>query len=119
MHRVIPRIHYRLALVEVGYPLRYLRGTKELIHGTRTAYIGESGIRSMASSNVLPPAAWEAFKKCRRLHRDISVNNIILVKKDNEWRDGILIDWEISTKAGESCKADDHERNVSGIWPSF
>ena len=40
-HRLASRIHYRLALMEVGYPLRYLQGTKELIHGTRTAYIGK------------------------------------------------------------------------------
>lgn len=41
------------------------------------------------------------------------MNNVILVKKDNEVREGVLIDWEISTRAGDSGKADDFERNVS------
>lgn len=32
--------HYRIAFVEVGYPLSTLSGTKELIHGTLTAFYG-------------------------------------------------------------------------------
>lgn len=39
--RITPRIHYRVASVEVGYPLSTFRGTRELIHGGRCAYMGE------------------------------------------------------------------------------
>lgn len=39
-NRIAPRVHYRMALVEVGYPLKYLTGTKELLHATYTAFIG-------------------------------------------------------------------------------
>lgn len=39
--RLNPHIHYRMAAVEVGYALRHLLGTKELIHATFKAFIGE------------------------------------------------------------------------------
>lgn len=41
------------------------------------------------------------------------MNNIILVRKDEEWRIGYLIDWELSTKVGKSGRARDHDRAVS------
>lgn len=34
-------VHYRMASVEVGFSLKYLMGTKELLHATLKAYIGE------------------------------------------------------------------------------
>ena len=37
---ITPHIHYRLALVEVGYPLKNLVGTKELMHATHNAFSG-------------------------------------------------------------------------------
>lgn len=37
---IVPHVHYRMALSEVGYPLKNLLGTKELIHATLTAFIG-------------------------------------------------------------------------------
>ena len=33
--------HYRIAFIEVGYPLSTLSGTKELMHGTLTAFYGK------------------------------------------------------------------------------
>lgn len=40
-YRLIAHVHYRMAMVEVGYPLKFLLGTKELIHTTLKAFIGE------------------------------------------------------------------------------
>lgn len=37
---ITPHTHYRLALVEVGYPLKNLVGTKELMHATHNAFSG-------------------------------------------------------------------------------
>ena len=42
--RFAPHTHYRMASVEVGYPLSTFRGTRELIHGGRCAYMGESDV---------------------------------------------------------------------------
>lgn len=42
---ITPHVHYRMALAEVGYTLKYLMGTKELIHATLNAFIG--GFASM------------------------------------------------------------------------
>lgn len=41
-------------------------------------------------------ASMDARQKSNRLHRDISIHNIILVRKGDEVRIGILIDWETS-----------------------
>ncbi len=39
-HVVVKRIHYRLVLDIAGYTLLRLRGTSELLHGTRDAFRG-------------------------------------------------------------------------------
>lgn len=49
----------------------------------------------------------------KRLHRDISLNNIILVQKGKKWRTGILVDWELSSAVGEDGKVNDTARVVS------
>ncbi|KAH9889370.1 hypothetical protein C8Q73DRAFT_654273 [Cubamyces lactineus] len=76
MHR-----HYRLVTHTVGYPLRSLRGTEELLFATYDVFI----------------AMQDALTKDSRIHRDLSVGNIILVKEpDRAVRRGYLIDWESS-----------------------
>lgn len=40
--QVVKRVHYRMASVEVGYPLDTFRGLKELIHGGRCAFLGKT-----------------------------------------------------------------------------
>lgn len=39
--RSTPHVHYRMASIEVGYPLSSFRGTKDLIHGGRCGYLGK------------------------------------------------------------------------------
>lgn len=60
-------------------------------------------------------AAWSAYVLCKRLHRDISLNNIILVKKRGKWRVGYLVDWEFSCKTDAEGRAEDNARSVSGL----
>ena len=56
----------------------------------------------------------DAKEKYGRIHRDISVDNIILVrKKKGERRTGILVDWELSTKINEEGEVEDNDKPVS------
>lgn len=56
---------------------------------------------------------------CKRLHRDISLDNIILVKKRGKWRIGIVVDWELSNRIGRSGKARNYARSVSIAGPDL
>ena len=48
----------------------------------------------------------DAFAKDRRLHRDLSVGNVILVKENgSNIRRGYLIDWESSCEVDASDEA--------------
>ncbi|KAH8118265.1 hypothetical protein DFH11DRAFT_659358 [Phellopilus nigrolimitatus] len=96
--KVTPHVHYRLALKEVGYGLEEFNGTHELLLCTQDAYF----------------AILDAKRLADTLHRDISMNNIILVRCADGRRRGILIDWELSCKTSNDGKARDHWR--SGTW---
>lgn len=37
---VTERTHYRMASIEVGYPLEMFRGTKELVHAGKCGFLG-------------------------------------------------------------------------------
>ncbi|KAI0357832.1 hypothetical protein OH77DRAFT_1305388 [Trametes cingulata] len=96
---VVAHIHYRLVLGTVGYGLKRFRGTDELLHAT---YDGFQAMR-------------DAYSKASRLHRDISVGNIILVKEaPGDVRKGYLIDWEGSSRVdGEGRSL---EKCRMGTW---
>lgn len=57
---------------------------------------------------------YEALEKCNRLHHDISVGNIILIRELDKDGNRIfraeLIDWELSSKASAMAE---HELTVS------
>ncbi|KAH9941990.1 hypothetical protein B0H21DRAFT_893184 [Amylocystis lapponica] len=76
-----PHVHYRLVTSTVGYPLAQFIGTQELLQTTFHAF----------------EAMKDAFAH-GRLHRDISLGNIILVRSraGKQEREGCLIDWELS-----------------------
>ncbi|KAJ8496247.1 hypothetical protein ONZ51_g1188 [Trametes cubensis] len=87
---VIALRHYRLVTYTVGYSLKSLRGTDELLRATYDAFI----------------AMRDALAKDSRIHRDLSVGNIILVKRPGDaTRSGYLIDWETSDRVDEQGKA--------------
>ncbi|KAJ3002982.1 hypothetical protein NUW54_g5551 [Trametes sanguinea] len=93
------RRHYRLVASTVGYSIKTLRGTEELLHSTYDVFI----------------AMKDALEKDSRIHRDLSVGNIILVKEPGRAiRRGYLIDWDASDRtddAGESLHA-----GRAGTW---
>lgn len=50
-------------------------------------------------------AAWAAHDLCGRNHRNISLRNIIIVKKYGKCRVGYLINWELSKQASTKPQA--------------
>ncbi|QRV95282.1 kinase domain protein [Ceratobasidium sp. AG-Ba] len=75
---LFPRQHYRVVFEEIGTPVRHLRSYKDMI----TAIKGGSG-------------GIHAFHLTQRVHRDISSENILLVKEVKAEGDlGIIIDLE-------------------------
>ncbi|RDX49871.1 hypothetical protein OH76DRAFT_1350143 [Lentinus brumalis] len=97
---VSQRRHYRIVLEPVGYDVRYLRGTEELLHASYDIFI----------------AMQDALAKDSRVHRDISAGNIILVREyeGQTVRKGYLIDWESSCTVDESGLAVKAGR--AGTW---
>ncbi|KAL7277716.1 hypothetical protein ACG7TL_008652 [Trametes sanguinea] len=93
------RRHYRLVTHTVGQSFKMLRGTEELLHSAYDVFI----------------AMRDALAKDSRIHRDLSVGNIILVKEtDRAIRKGYLIDWDASDRVdeqGESLQA-----GRAGTW---
>ncbi|TBU27058.1 hypothetical protein BD309DRAFT_859388 [Dichomitus squalens] len=93
------RRHYRVVLGTVGYGISRLRGAEELLHAGYDVYV----------------AMRDAFDKDSRVHRDLSVGNIILVKHpDHPVRKGYLIDWEVSCKVDDAGEA--REVGRVGTW---
>ncbi|KAL5522450.1 hypothetical protein ACEPAG_8466 [Sanghuangporus baumii] len=91
--------HCRVVLKQAGYSLRTFRGSRELFDGARGAL----------------EALDSAYKRCRRIHRDVSLDNIILYRSvASEPRRGLLVDWEFSTLVDENGKAMDDLR--CGTW---
>ncbi|KAI0935442.1 hypothetical protein AcV7_003874 [Taiwanofungus camphoratus] len=96
---VTPHVHYRLTLSTVGYALQTFRGSEELLHCTYGAFHAMLGARN----------------KNNRLHRDISLGNIIMVKEPSSpIRRGYLVDWELSCYVDRQGQARQYER--TGTW---
>ncbi|KAI0688873.1 hypothetical protein C8Q76DRAFT_685963 [Earliella scabrosa] len=92
-------VHYRIVLGTVGYGLERFRGTSELLHATYDVF----------------QAMKDALRLDSRLHRDISIGNIILVKESHgDVRRGYLVDWESSTRTDANGKA--LEAGRAGTW---
>ncbi|KAH9932687.1 uncharacterized protein BXZ73DRAFT_101229 [Epithele typhae] len=94
------RRHYRLVLGTVGRPFSTQRGTKELLHACHDVFT----------------AMRDALARDRRLHRDISTGNIVLVQEpDSETRRGYLIDWELSSRVRADGRAE-KSKSVGTAW---
>ncbi|KAH9849520.1 hypothetical protein C2E23DRAFT_737111 [Lenzites betulinus] len=95
-----PRRHYRMVTDVAGYSLNAIRGTDELLHATYDAF------KAMCS----------ALNKASRIHRDLSVGNIILVREPGQSiRRGYLIDWESSDLADGVNGIAEHSGRA-GTW---
>ncbi|KAH9915713.1 hypothetical protein B0H21DRAFT_713571 [Amylocystis lapponica] len=90
--------HYRLVSKTVGYPLKRFVDAKELLRAAFDAY----------------QALTSAYDKNMRLHRDISIGNIILVRETaRKERRGVLFNWEFSSIINSNA-ARGYER--TGTW---
>ncbi|KAH9946601.1 hypothetical protein B0H21DRAFT_693419 [Amylocystis lapponica] len=93
--------HYRLVSKTVGYPLKHFVDAGELLQGTFDAY----------------EAMTSAYVNNRRLHRDISIGNIILVREtEGTQRRGILIDWELSSIIEDDGDVNVRHSGRTGTW---
>ena len=69
---------------------------------------------AIASGLTLVVALDSAYEYNRRLHRDVSLDNIILVRNRNSGeREGRLVDWEFSTIENPDSPGGDYFRSVS------
>ena len=105
---VYKQVHHRLVLGTVGYSLRRFKDTEELMHATYDVFTGVSSpILSFKNIVHAHLAMRDAQTKASRIHRDISIGNVILVReRDREIRRGYLIDWEASSEidgSGQAC----------------
>lgn len=66
-------------------------------------------------------AILQALVKCKRHHCDVSINNILIVRKKGTFYVGNLIDWEFSCKSKEKEEAGLYNRFVRASYhlPSF
>ncbi|KAI0634082.1 hypothetical protein C8Q77DRAFT_1217385 [Trametes polyzona] len=99
MISVATHVHYRVVFGTVGYPLKRFKGTRELLHATYDVF----------------QAMRDALDKDSRLHRDISIGNVLLVKDEtSNCRKGYLIDWEASSRVDNEGKS--LRRSRMGTW---
>ncbi|KAI0664001.1 hypothetical protein C8Q70DRAFT_905844 [Cubamyces menziesii] len=96
---VSKRRHYRLVTQTVGSSLSSVRGTEELLYATYDILL----------------AMKDALAKDSRIHRDLSVGNIILVKEPGRAiRRGYLIDWDASERVND--KGESLHAGRAGTW---
>ncbi len=113
----IRRRHHRLVMGTVGYNLNRLRGTEELLHATYDVYTGgyiwRHGSVLFCCLLILSLAMRDVLAKDSRIHRDISVGNVILVQQPGKAvRSGYLIYWETSCKIDNTGAATEMGRVV-------
>ncbi|KAJ1780996.1 hypothetical protein LPJ59_007145, partial [Coemansia sp. RSA 2399] len=88
------RVHKRIAMTPVGRPLRWLSSVYELVIVMADAMRCHGHI----------------FEHCRILHRDISPNNILFTKDENNMVRGLLIDFDHSIDYNEEASTPHAER---------
>ncbi|EPQ56820.1 hypothetical protein GLOTRDRAFT_137347 [Gloeophyllum trabeum ATCC 11539] len=95
-----PRTHYRVVLESVGIPLSRFTSTRQLVKAVRDAV---KGLRDMAKAGIL--------------HRDISINNIMISasrkEEHNAW--GFLIDPEYASFINDKQSTSDLRRITGTI----
>ncbi|KAJ3476890.1 hypothetical protein NLI96_g10846 [Meripilus lineatus] len=94
--KIIQYVHYRLVSKTVGHSLALaLENSRQLLSVTRDAF----------------EALSDAYNACGLMHRDISIDNIIIDRVTNK---GVLIDWEMAYKIDRDIGARTPYR--SGTW---
>ncbi|TFK85845.1 hypothetical protein K466DRAFT_551418, partial [Polyporus arcularius HHB13444] len=102
--RLASRIHHRLGLAEICSPLQDFVGPYELLVAVYTAI----------------QAHQYAYERCRLLHQDISVGNILLYERPNapagSSRIGLLSDWDLAKTREQIEKSKGSPHLISGTW---
>ncbi|KAJ3543935.1 hypothetical protein NM688_g5800 [Phlebia brevispora] len=97
--RPTKRVHHRIVLREVGEPLADYKSSIEMISVVYDAVVGH----------------FQAWNQADILHRDISVNNILInIDSPDGRRAGLLIDWDLCKGKKDLEKATLNGR--SGTW---
>ena len=109
--------HYRLVMDTVGRPLGSVRGAQELLHAAYDVFTGTHNFVTLLLLLNTSIAMRDAIAKDNRIHRDLSVGNVILVKENSSnIRRGYLIDWEASCEIDVSGEAKEQGLVVSSYW---
>jgi len=99
------RQHIRFATDKVGFPLGSFSRSKTMVIAIRDALMGWWIILYVYMLLILTiifyPAHKDAFERCRILHRDISVANI-LINRDKDG--GFLNDWDLASNVDDMQK---------------
>ena len=108
------RVHTRLILADIGRKLCDYETSEELVRVVRDAIVGMSSITYARRSSSVALAHRDAWYKAGYLHRDISPQNIIMVRNDAGLWTGTLIDWDLCKhKDALINSASNHSRSVS------
>src|SRR6266576_134309 len=89
--------HYHLILDNIGQPLDSFKCSWNMVHAVCATLISEfflSGVEVYLSESYTL-IAYESAYKCRILHYDISLGNILIIS-DSNFKGGLLIDWDLS-----------------------
>lgn len=114
------RIHHRVILEQVGLPLETYPTSKDMINIVLGALVGMSQFNSLLMFFwliQLHAGHQEAWEKAKILHRDISVNNILVdVNSSTGGGTGFLIDWDLCESREDMGKeATQNGRTVSTL----
>ncbi|CAL1715122.1 unnamed protein product [Somion occarium] len=93
------RIHSRLIINEIGFPLDAYETSRILIYIVLCAF----------------QAHESAWVKAGILHHDISDNNMLIIHVNGKKR-GLLIDWDLCKYASELQERKPLRQNASGTW---
>ncbi|KAL5495952.1 hypothetical protein ACEPAH_3184 [Sanghuangporus vaninii] len=96
-------INKSVVLKQAGYPLSTFKGSQELFGGAKDAL----------------EALNSAYSQCGRIHRNISMGNIVLYRYDSlQPRRGLVVDWEFSTLENRLSKAAEYFRSLTWAFVS-
>lgn len=99
--RVFKRTHYRLVLQQPGYPLKRFTGSRELLGAAKDVLQSILPFFELLSATDEIVALDAAHINCRRIHCDVSLDNIILYRfQRSEARRGLLVNWASSITKG-------------------
>ncbi|KAI9432886.1 hypothetical protein BJY52DRAFT_1078631, partial [Lactarius psammicola] len=96
-----PHRHHRLILDDIGKRLEMFQCSRDMVRAILTALIAHR----------------DAYEKCRVLHRDISVNNILLMEC-SRFGGGLLIDWDLCKLVDPNYPSSGgaHQSTHTGTW---